>query len=1025
MQDPMIPEVLQRMQATDDVSRTLMAGFPRAGLLFVDRDLFVVSAEGDVYRDQVVSGLAGRRLADIVPAERWELLKPRYLAALEGIEQRFELPVLDHGTVHSIRMTPIREVGEIAGVMVFSSDITRETEERAALAASERQHRAVLEALEEGVIVTDLDLRLLDANSGACSMLGLDRDAARADASWWHSFSAQLSRGAEEHDPGPLPGEGDTSELAFRPLTVSLDRADGVRLCLSVSYLEWHDASDEVGGLVLTFRDITSSRREHSRLVETEQRLREAHEVARLASWQWDAGPGTVSVFHAPAGDETDTGSIMPLDEVLEALPESARQIVRSEMARLVSGECDESTRRLMQDTPAGPAWTELRGRAVRGAGGTLVAVRGTSQDVTAQELATRDVAATLDFVQATLDALPAHIAVIDDSGKIIKTNRSWDEFRPEGYAVASSVGDNFLTACESVPCGVEIAAAVRTLTSGARTELSMEYPVPCQSGELWFALRAARFGGDGPARIVISNDDVTTLHAAQTKSATHAALLDEVDMAVVATDADGYVTQWNRGAELLYGWTRSEAVGRKNSELIVVEGAEQSEEAYAELARSGRIDGDFVLRAKNGITFTAYVRTRECRNEDGQLTGMIGVSVDASERLASERDLRSARDYMRAVADSMGDGLCTLDYEGRVVYINPRAEKMLGWTSEELVGSDLHEVVHHTRADGSSYPAEECPLVAARATRSSARVADDVLVSRAGTLLPVQQVQTPFETEDGVGGFVVVFSDISERKRQQQEADRKLHDLEWIQRIRGALDNDRFVLFAQPIIEISSGRTVQHELLIRMIDDDGAPLPPGLFLPVAESYGSIGEIDRWVVRETVKLAVAGHPVEMNVSAHSLSDPAFYEFVEAELRRSGADPALLVFELTETALVHDQAATEAFAVRTHGLGCKLALDDFGTGYGGFTYLKQLPIDYLKIDVEFVRDLVTNPSSQHVVEAVASLAERFDLQVVAEGVEDAQTLELLREYGVHFAQGYHIGRPAPAGTRLDLERSYSR
>jgi EAL domain-containing protein (putative c-di-GMP-specific phosphodiesterase class I) len=156
----------------------------------------------------------------------------------------------------------------------------------------------------------------------------------------------------------------------------------------------------------------------------------------------------------------------------------------------------------------------------------------------------------------------------------------------------------------------------------------------------------------------------------------------------------------------------------------------------------------------------------------------------------------------------------------------------------------------------------------------------------------------------------------------------------------------------------------------------------------------------------------------MNVSAHSLSDPSFYDYVEAELRRSGADPALLVFELTETALVQDQAATENFALRIHGLGCKLALDDFGTGYGGFTYLKQLPIDFLKIDIEFVRDLATNPASRHVVQAVVALARGFDLKTVAEGVEDARTLAMLREYGVDYAQGFHVGRPAALELSFD-------
>jgi EAL domain-containing protein (putative c-di-GMP-specific phosphodiesterase class I) len=126
-----------------------------------------------------------------------------------------------------------------------------------------------------------------------------------------------------------------------------------------------------------------------------------------------------------------------------------------------------------------------------------------------------------------------------------------------------------------------------------------------------------------------------------------------------------------------------------------------------------------------------------------------------------------------------------------------------------------------------------------------------------------------------------------------------------------------------------------------------------------------------------------------------------------------ADPSLIVVELTETALFEDEEAAAALFERISALGCKLALDDFGTGYGGFRYLKRLPVDLLKIDMDFVRDLPTNEASQHVVKAVVSLAQDFGQKTVAEGVEDMATMQLLRDFGVDFAQGYAIARPKPA------------
>ena len=258
----------------------------------------------------------------------------------------------------------------------------------------------------------------------------------------------------------------------------------------------------------------------------------------------------------------------------------------------------------------------------------------------------------------------------------------------------------------------------------------------------------------------------------------------------------------------------------------------------------------------------------------------------------------------------------------------------------------------------------------------------------------------------------MVVFEDISERKAHEENLEREAEKLSWIGRIRDALAEDRFVLYAQPIVDVRSGDVVQSELLLRMRERNGDIVAPGAFLQVAEDYGLVGDIDRWVIGRAAEIAATGEPVEVNVSARSVGDRAILDHIERCVEDSGADPKVLVFEITETALIKDAAAALAFAERLRELGCKLALDDFGTGYSGFTYLKQLPLDFLKIDIEFVRDLATNPASSHVVQAVVALARGFDLRTVAEGVEDAETLELLRELGVDLAQGYHIARPAP-------------
>jgi PAS domain S-box-containing protein len=761
--------------------------------------------------------------------------------------------------------------------------------------------------------------------------------------------------------------------------------------------------------------------REHRRLVESEDRLREAHEVAQLSSWEWEPETDEVLVFQALAEVDAQPGTRMALEDILAAMPPEDRRGAREDLASIERGERDETIRRSRYAHPMGPAWLETRTRAVRAPDGRLLCVRGISQDVTEQELAKQRTAHARDFFQATLDSLSAHIAVLDEQGEIVMTNRAWLKFGAENGAVPDE-GGNYLAACDGAAgdkCAARAAAGLRAVMAGTLRTFSLEYPCDSPTVERWFTLRAQRFEGTGDATVVVSHDDVTQRRHAEVEVRTQAALLDEVDAAVIATDPEGRITHWNRGAESLYGWTSREAAGRYVQELVVPVSDDRAEQIVAEVTREGHWEGEFAVRHKDGTVFPAYVRDRLITNEEGQPTGMIGVSVDMSERVASERALSAARDYLRAVTDSIGEGLFTVDTEGRVTYMNEAAEQLLGWSSEELKGRVMHSVTHTRRPDGSELPVEDCPIQHARRDGRPRRIEDDLFIRRDGSELPVAYTAAPFDTDDGVQGCVVVFEDISERKAREDTLQLEAEKLSWIGRIRDALAEDRFVVYAQPIVDLRSGDVVQRELLLRMREPNGDIVGPGAYLPIAEQYGLIAEIDRWVIGRGAELAAAGRPVQINLSARSVGDQAVLDHIERCIDSSGADSRLIVFEITETALVEDEPAARLFADRLHELGCKLALDDFGTGYGSFTYLKQFPVDYLKIDIEFVRDLATNPASHHVVEAVVALARGFLIETVAEGVQDAETVALLRDLGVDFGQGYHLGRPEPLGDDVCL------
>lgn len=605
----------------------------------------------------------------------------------------------------------------------------------------------------------------------------------------------------------------------------------------------------------------------------------------------------------------------------------------------------------------------------------------------------------------------PAQVAVLDERGDILLTNMAWADFDAADGAKPMDIGSSYLEACDETPGGQLAAAAagIRAILSGERAEYSMEYSSQGLTRELWFDLQATPIVGPADARVVVCLHDVTERHHADALREIQRVLLDEIDLSVVTTDIERRITYWNGGAERLYGWTSGETLGRR-AKLFASEESDDAE-ILALLLDNGRWEGRTTGRRKDGSTFPVGFRCTVVHDRDGRATALTGVSAEVSEQVAAERATLSARDYLRAVTDSIGEGLFTLDADGRVTYMNEAAELLLGWTGVELQGRLMHDVSHYRRADGTMVAEADCPIC--RGDGKTVRNDDDIFMRRDGSEIPVAYTASPFETEDGVEGCVVVFNDVSERKSHEEDLRVAADKLSWIGRVQTALTEDRFVLFAQPIVDLGTDEVVQHELLLRM--REGAKIiAPAAFLKVAEEYGLIGDIDRWVIKQAVAIAATGQPIEVNISARSVGDQDILRYIERCINLERIDPALLVFEITETALVEDEIAARTFTRRLHDLGCKLALDDFGTGYGGFTQLKQLPVDFLKIDIEFVSDLATNAGSRHVVEAIVALARGFGMQTVAEGVEELEVLRQVRELGVDFAQGFHLGRPAPFG-----------
>jgi PAS domain S-box-containing protein len=342
------------------------------------------------------------------------------------------------------------------------------------------------------------------------------------------------------------------------------------------------------------------------------------------------------------------------------------------------------------------------------------------------------------------------------------------------------------------------------------------------------------------------------------------------------------------------------------------------------------------------------------------------------------------------------------LDADGRLVCMNAAAERMLGWTENELVGHLVEDLIHRHRPAGVAPPAGDSALTGVFRERRTVRSREDSFIRRDGRLLPVVCSATP----EAGGGIVIAFSDVTDEIETRRRAERRLDSIGWVSRVREALDEDRLELHSQPILPLRGG-AAREELLLRMVGRDGELVRAGAFLPATEELGLIFEVDRWVVAQAMRFAALGRIVQINLSASSLADPRVLELVERELREVGAPPGNVVFEVTEAALLSDLAAGEAFAGALRGLGCGLSLDDFGNATGGFHYLRGLAVQTLKIDIDFVRGLPDNPANQHLVQALVGLARSFDIETIAGGVEHLDTLALLREFGLDYAQGYAI------------------
>ena len=416
--------------------------------------------------------------------------------------------------------------------------------------------------------------------------------------------------------------------------------------------------------------------------------------------------------------------------------------------------------------------------------------------------------------------------------------------------------------------------------------------------------------------------------------------------------------------------------------------------------------DADRRYQARDGSTVWVHARSKRIRNVAGDVAYTVTALQDITEQRTAYAALIRNENLLRSVIENTPNAVSVQAHDEQYQIVNRAFRERFEIAAGTLPTGDGRtvglppELLTRDRLD------HELVL------RTGTSVEREDIVPMSGGDRVYQTRKFPLSDEPGkVAAVCTIYNDVTERKHREASLRERL---EWTDRLHDAAATDQFVLYGQPIVELASGHVEQAELLVRMKDrrrTSSELIMPGQFLPAAERLGLASVIDHWVVARAVRLA-QNHRVEVNISAQTISDPDQVAALVRLVRDSGAPPSNIIFEITETAVAENIGSARAFVTRLHDIGCCFALDDFGTGFGTFTYLKYLPVDYLKIDIEFVRDLATNEDDRQVVRAIVGVAREYGMRTVAEGVEDQVTLETLTDLDVDYAQGYWIGRPAP-------------
>jgi diguanylate cyclase (GGDEF)-like protein/PAS domain S-box-containing protein len=548
---------------------------------------------------------------------------------------------------------------------------------------------------------------------------------------------------------------------------------------------------------------------------------------------------------------------------------------------------------------------------------------------------------------------------------------------------------------------------------------------------------------------------------------------------AVLCTNLENQVTYMNGAAEALTGWSSAETLQQPISIVLNIVSEPNVFSITSDIARilsgeqrTGPATGS-ILKRRDGSTVAIHEHGSPIRDSRDEVIGIVFVLRDITQERAFSAQLhhQATHDALTGLANRREfehrlqhaiDERRRIGTDHALLYVDLDQFKVVNDTCGHAAGDQLlcqvSSAVKQRLRSGdllARLGGDEFGILLARCAAADAMSLAELIRQRISEqrfpwkdkvfainasigVLCLTDHQATVDDAMSAADQACYLAKDNGRDRVQlyrpddQEMRARHGEMQWVERITAALELDRFVLFAQEIRPLTTwnsnhpgGEPPHLEILVRMLDANGALISPMAFIPAAERYGLMPRIDRWVIATACKtlaecrIRLGEIPTCMiNLSGGSITDSGIVDFIRARLSQYSLPGHRVGFEMTETAAIGNLSRAAELMGQLSELGCPMSLDDFGSGMSSFGYLRNLPVDYLKIDGEFVKDMATDNIDYAVVEAIFHIGKVMGIKTVAESVENAETLSALRQIGVDFAQGYHLARPMPMTLAVD-------